>query len=112
MAAGFRQSSHNLVIYSPLAALDLAENHTHTAHHWGYDQAERYTELLKATAQHAADQPDMGSPIEDHPGIRALLVRWKQARHGHYVVYRPVEDGAYVLRFLHSAMDLPDHIDL
>jgi toxin ParE1/3/4 len=102
-----------LALYSPSAAADLALNHTSTAIRWGLDQADRYTALLQETAQAAADNPSLGKPVEKRPGVYSVLVkwRWRRSTAGHYVIYKPTEYGAYIVRILHSAMDLPRHID-
>lgn len=99
-----------LVRYSPLAAEDFAENYNSTAHLWGLDQAERYADLLEKAAQAAADNPSSGKPIIGHPVARARFVKWPKAKYGHYIVYRPTATGIYVLRILHSAMNIADHL--
>lgn len=104
------EQQKRLVTYGPLAATDLAENHTHTTYHWGFDQAEQYTSLLIESANKIAIGELIGRSVEGHPGVFAVLVRWKSAHHGHFIVYKPVEGGIYILRILHSAMDLPQHL--
>lgn len=98
------------VVYSPEAREDLALNYEFTAHNWGLDQAERYALFLTDAAVEIASQPLKGKKLAEYEGIFVTLVRWKNARYGHNIVYRATESGIYVLRILHSAMDLPLHI--
>jgi plasmid stabilization system protein ParE len=37
-------------------------------------------------------------------------VKWPKARHGHNILFRYTEEGIFVLRVLHSAMDIPSHL--
>jgi toxin ParE1/3/4 len=104
------QSEPKRVIYSPEAREDLALNYEFTAHNWGLDQAERYAVFLTDAAMEIATQPQIGKKLTDYDGIFVTLVRWKNARYGHNIVYRQTESGIYVLRILHSAMDIPLHV--
>ncbi|AIE85702.1 type II toxin-antitoxin system RelE/ParE family toxin [Fimbriimonas ginsengisoli] len=99
-----------LVLYSEEAALDLAEIHTHTTRHWGWDQAERYTDLLKEEAQRAAELRGYGNPIDQRPGRFLVVVKWPGATYAHRIIYQRIPEGVYVLRILHSARDLPKHL--
>ena len=75
-----RQSGKRLVRLSPSAAQDLAGIYTYTTQSWGYDQAERYTDLLETTAQEAAQPAPLGAKeLEDRPGYFAILVKWPGA---------------------------------
>jgi toxin ParE1/3/4 len=105
------KKSQRLATYSPQAADDLAINHTYTAQKWGYEQAERYTEFLKVAALRAARNPQQGRPLEERPGFFSIFVKWPKAKHGHYVIYKPLETGAYVVRILHSTMNFPEHLE-
>jgi toxin ParE1/3/4 len=109
MARRKSQPATGVVVYSPLAAEDFISNYDHTAAAWGLTQAERYSDLLENTVHEIARHPDKGKRIEGHPEARAVFVKWPKARHGHYIVYRPMLEGIYVLRILHSSMNTPSH---
>ncbi len=106
-AEGSRQKR---IEYSPLAADDFSAIHDYTAHHWGWDQAERYADFLEESVQVTALEPSYGRRIEGHPEARAAFVKWKGARYGHNIIYRETAQGIYVLRILHSAMDMPGRL--
>lgn len=103
---------HRLVLYSPLAASDFAENHNYTAHTWGLEQAERYSDFIEAAAFEAAANPHAGKRVEGHPVAYAVYVKWPKAKYGHYIIYRSTDDGIYVLRILHGAMNQPKHLSV
>ena len=101
---------NRLVAYSVAATLDLAEIHTSTWLRWGQSQAEQYINLIVSEAQTAADNPSIGNPIEGYSHALTILVRWKKAKNGHYIVYRVTQRGIEVSRILHSAMDIERHL--
>jgi hypothetical protein len=51
-----------VIHYSPLAAQDFAENHDSTAHMWGLDQAEPYSDFLEAAVQESGVMDDSAVP--------------------------------------------------
>ncbi len=104
-----------VTLYSDEAALDFAEIHTHSNRFWGWEQAEAYIEFLKDAAQTAADDPGR---VADRwkIGLGKFLVKLRSGPHAlrgqssdHLT--RSSLTEFYVLRILHSAMDLPRHID-
>jgi plasmid stabilization system protein ParE len=99
-----------LAVLSPKAALDLSANHIYTTEQWDFEQAEKYTEFLKAAIRQLAERPDRGNPVAGRPGTFEHVVEWKRARHGHRIVYQQVPEGIYVLRILHTAMNWPQHL--
>lgn len=101
-----------LVLYSPAADLDLADIHTHTAKVWGWTQANRYLTFLLDAAQAVADGQELGKPVPHRPGNFYTIATWPNAKAGHRIVYEIISDGIFVVRVLHTAMDLPRHIDL
>jgi plasmid stabilization system protein ParE len=72
-----------LAVLSPKAALDLSANHIYTTEQWDFDQAEKYTEFLKAAIRQLVERPDRGNPVAGRPGTFEHVVKWKRARHGH-----------------------------
>lgn len=100
-----------LAILSPSAAEDLAIIYTYTAQWWGYEQAERYTDLIKSATEEATNPEAINvREVEDRPGYLALLVQWKNATYGHFVIFRRTDFGAEIVRILHTSMDLSSHI--
>jgi hypothetical protein len=53
-----------------------------------------------------ADEDVKGRPLKVHPGADFIFVRWKNARYGHNVIFVREPEGIYVLRILHSSMDV------
>jgi len=51
-----------------------------------------------------------GNQLRTPDSVFTYLARWKNAQHGHYVAFEWDGDELYVLRFIHSAMDLPQQI--
>jgi len=100
-----------IAILSPQAIQDYAQNHDYTSHAWGWPQAENYSDMLDAAIEKAAAEPNAGKRIAGFPLYRAQFVKWSKAKNGHYIIYRPTENGIYVLRILHSAMDIPKHLE-
>jgi toxin ParE1/3/4 len=102
--------SRGIVTVSPQAANDLAAIHTYTTHQWDYDQAERYLDFLAVSMDELASNPQFGNRIAARPGLFERIYRWKNAKYGHRIVFQIVPDGIYVLRVLHTSMDLPEHL--
>jgi len=72
---------NHLTILSPSAAQDLASIYAYTAQWWGYEQAERYTDLIERATQEAADpKTEHVREVEDRPGYLAIMVKWKKAK--------------------------------
>jgi len=51
-----------------------------------------------------------GKRLEGNEDARAMYLKWPKAKHGHYIIYRPMNDGIFVLRILHGTMDIPRHL--
>ena len=105
-----RDRPHRLVILSPAAEEDRFKVHLDTDRRWGSEQAENYDNLLAEAMEQLADQPAIVPLIENLSGVRKYLVRWKNARDGHYIFFQEIDSGIYVLRILHSAMNWPDYL--
>ena len=103
--------SKRLVEFGRRADLDLVENHEYTAAHWGERQAEQYTQFLLDTAQGVADAEVFSRPLDGSTTARVAFAKWPKARYGHYIVFRPNDEGIFVLRVLHSAMDIARHLE-
>ena len=99
-----------LVQFGSLADQDFSDNYNHTAFHWGIDQAESYSKLLLRAVDQASDFPESGRIVENHPEFRAIYVKWPKATYGHFIVYRSTPEGIFVLRILHSAMNIKDNL--
>ena len=99
-----------IAVLSPLAAWDLAENYLYTKQTWGVSQAEKYTAFLRAEIENVLNNLNLGRPIQDRPERFSHFAKWGNAKNGHYIVFRRTQSGIYVLRILHSAMDLANHI--
>lgn len=88
------------VIYAAEADDDVAAIAEFTVETWGQRQADRYLDMLEARLALVADQPRLGPGRPDlGDDIRAFPAQ------SHVIYYRPTENGIYVLRVLHYAMD-------
>lgn len=58
-----------------------------------------------------AQEPHLGKAITGFPTLLGYFIKWKNARHGHHIIFRRADDGIQVVRILHSAMDTPRHLD-
>ena len=100
-----------LVVYSDLAAQDREEIYSYTVHHWGLDQAELYAQLLADTAFEQAQQRGLAMLVEGADRAYAAFVKWPNAKYGHFIIFEYETEGIYVLRILHSAMNIPSHLE-
>ncbi|RYG28239.1 type II toxin-antitoxin system RelE/ParE family toxin [bacterium] len=100
-----------VAILSPSAVNDYSQIHSHTTWTWGQSQADRYSDLLDAEILQVAQDPEVGKPVEGLPTVRGRLIRWPKARHGHRIIYLETDYGIYVLRILHSAMNVSRHLE-
>lgn len=111
MARKQSKPQDRLVLLHPRASEDLDEIYLHTTLHWGIIQAERYTAFLHERMLEVANSSLLDRPLADRPGLFVCFVRWKRSRYCHNIIYQRNEQGISVLRILHSAMDLPAHVD-
>ena len=107
-----KRRPERLIRLTDAARNDLASVDNATAATWGEVQAERYLAFLSTIFELIADQPRIGTLVDDFPGIRvysAKIVKRKSA-HGHRIFYREIEGGVRIIRILHTAMNWSDHL--
>jgi hypothetical protein len=63
-------------------------------------------DVLLEAVQNAADNSEEGTAIKGFPQIRYIFAKWKGARYGHNIIFESESKGIYVLRILHSSMDI------
>lgn len=98
------------VTWSPQALDDLAKIYRDTTYDWGLKQAERYNDVLHKSAEELASNPQQGRKIETKLHLRAYFTKWPKAKNGHYLIFTKTEEGIYILRVLHSSMDLENRL--
>jgi len=104
----------NGIVLSPSAEYDLAEIHTYTTHQRGLNQADRYIKFLADGMKQLGQAPQLGRPVTERPGLLGHILNLQE--NGKRLVmairfiYQVEESGIYVLRILHTAMNLTDHI--
>src|SRR5437016_1722456 len=103
-------SQERVVEYGWRADIDFVQIYEHTARKWGSSQAERYALLIVETAQWAAEGKIRTREVDGHPTFEAALVKWRKAKFGHLIVFRRTDEGIYVLRIMHEAMDIPTRL--
>lgn len=89
----------------PRARRDLKEIWSYTLEQWGVVQANQYLVDLDREIQMLLSFPELGTPC-DHvrPGYRRLQVK------RHLVFYRHSGQRLEIVRVLHDAMDVKNHL--
>ncbi|GAB4532875.1 MAG: type II toxin-antitoxin system RelE/ParE family toxin [Amphiplicatus sp.] len=84
---------------------DIADCYRFGCERFGREAAEAYLEELRACLKLVGENPHMGRLYEEF--VRPVRIH----HHGrHYVVYRPQNDAAMILRILHDGMDVKRHL--
>jgi toxin ParE1/3/4 len=90
---------------SPLAQADLDGFWNYTVTQWDEAQAQSYLLSLDATMKLLADNPRIGSAIDD---IRKGYFKFPAA--SHLLIYRLTPDAIEFMRILHRRMDVERHV--
>ncbi|MCB8839199.1 type II toxin-antitoxin system RelE/ParE family toxin [Aurantimonas sp. VKM B-3413] len=93
-------------LYSARAESDLREIYRDSLRLFGRQQARQYSGRLRTLCEKLAEGYTRGRPFDEtRAGYLRKLVG------AHYIVYRFGDEGRmYVVRILHSRMNLPDHL--
>jgi len=92
------------------AEFDLDEIWRYTADEHGLDQAELYLAFLLLEMNQLISEPTKGKVVPEFPQLRCLQMKWRPKGHGHLAFYETLNDAIRVVRVLHTAMDLPEHL--
>lgn len=100
------------VIRSRRASRDIVEIVRFTKERWGVGQAAIYAALIEQALVAIAEDPARGRPRDDLlPGLLAVPIRRPGQPARHVVFYRVTAAGtAEVIRVLHDAMDVKQHL--
>ena len=90
---------------SKTAEDDLREIIEYTFAEWGIEQVFKFRDSLDSRLATLAKFPEVGRKNINLPEYIIYVVEGK-----HYVFYKVVDDGIEVIRFLHSKMDIFNHI--
>ena len=82
--------------------------YNYTAEQWSEQQADDYAAFLDATTEQLAINPTTAPLVPDEPNTHCYVARWNNTRQGHRIFFEEIENGIYVLRILHTAMNWPD----
>lgn len=89
----------------PKAESDLANIYGYSVQEWGVARAEAYVMDISTAFQQLTESQSLGRDYSHvRPGLRALNVA------SHIVFYKPIHDGIAVIRVLHQAMDVQQHL--
>ena len=112
MAGNGPNHHQRLVIHTSGSRGDLIMIYLYNFTTYGEVAAEGYLRFLEAKLQSIANDPRIGSTVEDFPGVFAFLVRVRPRRgkHGHRVFYKRTDSGIEVIRILHTAMNWSEHL--
>ena len=86
---------------SKRAKQDLSGIVRYTAKTWGKAQAKTYSEAIVVTCERLAEGKGHSRPVEE---IRQVLRKAKSG--SHFIYFEQTDDGIYVIRILHQAMDV------
>ena len=89
---------------SKLASADLEEIAEFTIERFGIEQARRYRDSLKTCFDQLADNPALGRSVEQ---LMQGLHRFEHQ--SHVVFYMSEPENIFIIRVLHSSMDVPRH---
>ena len=90
---------------SPKAVSDMQNIWDYTLETWDKDQAKSYVRLLNQSFADLAENPHLGPSCEYvREGYRKHLAG------RHVLYYRIVDAGVFVIRILHSSMDVDRHL--
>jgi toxin ParE1/3/4 len=87
-----------------------------TSGQFGPAQARRYAKTLSSALQELADDPllhDVRKRDDILPGLMTLHVARNRRKGRHFILFRVFAEDAQIidiLRILHDAMDLPQHL--
>ncbi len=99
------------LIRSPRSKRDVREVIAFTLERWGESQARVYGQLIKAALDAVAADPSRGRSLKGRPDILAFPIRRGGQPARHALFYRIQADGTVVvLRLLHDAMDVAQHL--
>ena len=89
---------------SRLASADLEEIAEYTIERFGIEQARRYRDGLKTCFDQLANNPALGK------GSEQLMRGLRRFEHqSHVVFYINESEDIFIVRVLHSSMDVPRH---
>jgi toxin ParE1/3/4 len=88
------------IVLRPEARRDLAQIWSYTEERWGTEQAEHYTNQLRAKIEVIAKHPDRGTDCDE------LYSALRRTRAGsHLIYYLADEDTFDIVRILHERRD-------
>jgi toxin ParE1/3/4 len=87
---------------SRLASADLEEIAEYTIERFGIEQARRYRDGLKSCFDQLANNPALGRRVEK---LTRGLQRFEHQSHVIFYISEP--EKIFIIRVLHSSMDLP-----
>ena len=85
---------------SPAAEADLDHIWSHSAEHWGPDQADRYTDEIRDACRGLASGDRRGRPVDVRSGYL------KCAAGAHMIYFRDRGDWLEIIRILHQRQDV------
>lgn len=86
--------------FSPAAEADLDQIWSHSAEHWGPDQADRYTDEIRDACLGLASGDRRGRPVDVRSGYL------KYAIGVHMIYFRDRGDWLEIIRLLHQRQDV------
>lgn len=100
-----------MIRLSPSAISDLTEIRFHTLHHWGAEQSVKYLDFLFDEMNAFLSGERTIRTLDELSDVHYIFAKWKNAKHGHYIVFKYLNDEMYILRVIHSAMDFRAEIE-
>lgn len=92
------------LLFLPAAITDIDGIWDYSAETWGPDQADRYTDEIRAACDDLAAARKSGRPADVRPGSL------KYATGSHVIYFRDQGDRIEIIRILHGRQDVDRHL--
>lgn len=92
------------LLFSPAAITDIDGIWDYSAETWGPDQADRYTDEIRAACDDLTAARKSGRPADVRPGYL------KYATGSHVIYFRDQGDRLEIIRILHGRQDVDRHL--
>lgn len=97
--------------FTPASTAELTGIWHWSAEEYGEKRADSYVQFLLEQVRPLSDSPQLGSSVEEFPGLRRIVARRKASGHGHIIVYREKGGNLEVIHIYHTAQDWRNRLE-
>lgn len=108
MAESPKNRAPRIVRLAEEAEADFSAIYDYSAQLWGIAQANSYLEFLADVMRELAEAPQLAPVAPNRNNVRIYVARWKNAKHGHRIIFSETSEGISVARILHTARSWPE----